>query len=255
MSKRLVFKKTCLPILIICILIVDLILSPILILLADQNHYIASKSTCSYDELFSSNNNSFNSKDYIGFYNYIDLDGINAKEILDTAQFKRVSPYKYGIIMLLYRPERKIGDLSLVMPLSDISDNFSDDIIKLSKESGFCSSGMLFFYRDRLYLLSHIKGNNFVKHEDWSSIKNAIEAFQTSENTDICLFEVENANPDFINKVIGEEYFSIKNYPTVLQNLQISFAYKLLAFVIFILQYIIVFAFLYLFKRKRNKKK
>ncbi|MGN1442939.1 MAG: hypothetical protein ACI4XE_03730 [Acutalibacteraceae bacterium] len=256
MSNRPVFTKKCISILICSVLMIDFLLLPVLILLTDQNHYIKTESSHSFDDLFSSDNEAFNAKDYIKYYGFSDTEGMNAKDIFSDAQFERVSPYRYGMIMLLYRSKNRLGHLSLVTPLYEIKDQYPEEIIGLSKETGFCSSGFLFLFNNKLYALCYMKGNGTINRPDRSDIKNAIEAFQTPENTDICLFEVKNVTRNLVDDSFEFVHPSVKYYPDILCNLQLSFVYKIVAFIIFVLQYVIVFWVYYLIvKKHRNKKK
>lgn len=234
MYRRLDFKKDRLSILILATLIIDIVLFPIVVLITDSNNYVSFNSATSYSKLFSPGDRQIDPKDYMMFNDYTGKE-IPAKKVLGNAEFERVSPYMYGVIMTLYKARARIGDLSLISSFSDLGEGHKEEIIALSQEGDFCSSGSIIIFNNKPYLLAHIKDDKDNKGEKGRSFSAAIKSFQTSENKDVCLFKIKNVDLKTIISSDGGP-FSKKWFPNMfLLFPSVEYLY-IMVFAVFILQ-------------------
>ena len=258
MSNRVVFTKKSVSILIIAVLLFDILFLPVAINIFDSQHYARTKEINSFDDLFSTKDTAINIGEHTKIVSYASHKEYNAADIFGNAEFKRVSSYEYGIIMLLYNPQKLIARLAINKYLTALPKEYESSIIELSEKTSFVIGGLVFSYKDKMYLCARIKDNSYQHIDDESDIDNALSALIGLDNKDICLFEIENANPSFVSEYFNKNsHFKRKYYPHILNQISVLTSYQILTAVLFILQFVLVFWLFYIFKTKliTSKKK
>ena len=265
----MLFKKGRIAILIIIILIFDIVFSPALILLTSTNKYVSeeqiqSSSIYTYNSLFSSKHNEFDSKDIITLYSSGLTNNIKAADVFENAKFEKVNALKYSIIMVLYKAKDQAGNLSLTEPLRNYSGDLSKKINLLANERGYVISGKLIYFRNELYLIAHIKKEDNHNYE-LDDTNDMILSVSDTVNNNVCLFKVEGENKKALAELNKDNASNKKTYPEIFFDLRYDTLTKVVAISLFVAQFAIVFIiYYYIIKhkkhtttdesRKRNKK-
>lgn len=240
--------KKILPILIAFVMMLDCFLMPVIVFLSENKEYNYSDKTLTYPELFASSNDKFNSADYIEYNSKsYEIKG-KLSVLLKDASFKPVSFYEYGFLSLLYKKEDAACSVSLSQSLRELLDIKEKEIENLSKESGFITSGLIFDYKDKHYLLGFFKNENN-ENEDLTG-EEILLNFTDHNSNSFCLYEISNINDSEYLKVKSDSMIKNKTYPTFIRELRKSVLYKIAVPVILLLQYIIIFGLYFLIKKK-----
>ena len=248
MSNRLVLSKKSKCILISLIIIFDVVICFLVTPLIDGKKFTDHSGIYSYNDLFSSKTSATDMADIIQILVCDDNDNfteVNAKEILGGLDFESVTPVKAVPIMIMYNPKDKICSASTVT-LGSVLENFkinNDAVFKIADETGYIVEATLFSFCNDIYMFANIKDNTYVYDEQETQRNNAVRSTMKGNNKDIALFKLRNSDELFIKK-----YFSAyhpvsytKIYPNWYGDLQNFCSYRIIAALLFIIQFPIVF--------------
>ena len=246
-STNSIKSNICKYLLIPIIVIIDIIMLIVITPLTDGKTYSDHKGVYTYDELFSSKTEGADMKDMISFSLFSGniLHPVNANTILDGVEFVTVSHLITPAIMVLYNPNNEIFALSTRSsgPVLDVNEVSDEIVFEISKATGYVVYGTLFTFCGDIYMFANIKDDTYVYDENSTPRENAVRSTYSSHSKTIALFKLCNVDESFI-----EENFSVYNagsyikyYPEWYEGLQYFWEYRVIAAILFIIQFPIAF--------------
>lgn len=247
-STNSIKSNICKYLLIPIIVIIDIIMLIVITPLTDGKTYSDHKGVYTYDELFSSKTEGADMKDMISFSlftGYGLLNPINVNEFLVDVEFEAVNRLITFPIMVLYRPHNEICSLGTRNRGSvlDVNEVIDEIVFEISNATDYVVGGTLFTFCDDIYMFANIKDDTYVYDENLTPRENAVRSTYSSHSKTIALFKLINVDESFV-----EENFSgyhagsyIKHYPEWYEGLQYFWEYRVLAAILFIIQFPIAF--------------
>lgn len=250
MSNRMVQNKNCKYLLIPIIVIIDIILLIVITPLTDGKTYSGHKGVYTYDELFSSKTEGADMKDIISAIAWSDngLVEVKASEFLSDVKFQSVDEIKANAIMFFYNPQNEIcaiNTLGVVGSLLDKFDVSDEDVYSISNVTGYVVRGTLFWFKDEIYMFANLKDDSYIFDEEISMRENAICSTMYLCNDTISLFKLCGINETFVKEeTFGHTFLEnhIKIYPNWYGKLQEITKYRVVALLMFFVQFPIVFS-------------
>lgn len=242
-------SNICKYLLIPIIVIVDIIMLIVITPLTDGKTYSDHKGVYTYDELFSSKTEGADMKDIISAIALSDngFVEVKASEFLSDVKFQSVDEIKATAIMVFYNPQNEICAINTLGAFGSLLDKFSvsdEDVYSISNVTGYVVRGTLFWFEDEIYMFANLKDDSYIFDEEFSMRENAIRSTVYLCNDTISLFKLCDINETFVKEKISGHTFlesHIKTYPNWYGNLQKITKYRVVALLMFFVQFPIVF--------------
>lgn len=245
-STNSIKSNICKYLLIPIIVIIDLIMLIVITPLTDGKTYSNHKGVYTYDELFSSKTE-VDMKDIISVLSLSDtgITEIRAKEFLSDVSFETVERMKAIAIMILYNPKNEICSLNTLSMVGSLLDKLmisDEDVYKISNAKDYVVRGTIFTFNNEIYMFANLKDDSYIFDEESSARDNAIRSTIYLCNKKIGLFKLHNIDEIFIeNNFVEHGQSYTKTYPNWYGKIQDMTKYKIIACVLFLLQFPIAF--------------
>lgn len=245
-STNSIKSNICKYLLIPIIVIIDIIMLIVITPLTDGKTYSDHKGVYTYDELFSSKT-SVDMKDIISVSSLSDtgITEIRAKEFLSDVSFETVEQMKAIAIMILYNPQNEICSLNTLSMVGSLLDKLTisdEDVYKISNARDYVVQGTIFTFNNEIYMFANLKDDSYIFDEESSARDNAIRSTIYLCNKKIGLFKLHNIDEIFIeNNFVEHGQSYTKKYPNWYGRIQDMTKYKIIAAILFIIQFPIAF--------------